>query len=75
MDLPKAIEFAGLDKSPEGEEEEGEEEEEELLAIRVGPVPADCRERVPTPRVSTTHMQHCRSDWRLTLVCTLCAKS
>ena len=31
-------------------------EEEELLAIGAGPVPVDSRERVPTPRVSTTRI-------------------
>ena len=44
--------------------EEGEEEEEVLPAIGAGPVPADSRERVPTPRVSTTWigMQEHRLD-------------
>ena len=39
-------------------------EEEELLAICAGPVLADSRERVPTPRVSTTRigMQEHRLD-------------
>ena len=31
-------------------------EEEELPAIGASPVPADSRERVPTPRVSTTRI-------------------
>ena len=42
----------------------GGEEEEELPAIGASPVPADSRERVPTPRVSTTRigMQEHRLD-------------
>ena len=38
--------------------------EEELPAIGASPVPADSRERVPTPRVSTTRigMQEHRLD-------------
>ena len=42
----------------------GEDEEEELPAIGASPVPADSRERVPTPRVSTTPigMQEHRLD-------------
>ena len=35
----------------------GGEEEEELPAISTVPVPADIRERVPTPRVSTTRIK------------------
>ena len=44
--------------------EEEEEEEEELPAIAVSPMLADSRERVPTPRVSTTRigMQEHRLD-------------
>ena len=39
-------------------------EEEELPVIGASPVPADSRERVPTPRVSTTRigMQEQRLD-------------
>ena len=42
-----------------------EQQEDELPVIRVSPVPADSRERVPTPRVSTTRigMQVHRLDY------------
>ena len=45
--------------SPEGPERAqgvGGEREEELPVIGAGPLPTDRRERVPTPRVSTTRI-------------------